>query len=318
MNTIKDNLTFTVPLTLEAHQIAQQFYEQHHHNQKKAKQVYLNTLAVYAVKFYLECLEVETDWSASDSWHPALQTLANMADLKVKNKGKLECRPVLPEAKTYQVPPEVWSDRIGYVAVRLDRALTEATLLGFVPAVAQEEIPLNQLQSPVELLEHLSQIEQPLPVKEPIQLSQWLHKLFDAGWEAVESLLEPPQAEFAFSYRSLSQTLTSTLENADTGVKRGKRLDLEREGEQVALCVELKSTASSELNISVEVYPTGEQTYLPQDLQLMVLDEAGVAVMQAQARSTKNIELKFSGSPGERFEVKVALGDVSITEAFAL
>jgi hypothetical protein len=41
------------------------------------------------------------------------------------------------------------------------------------------------------------------------------------------------------------------------------------------------------------VYPTGEQTYLPQDLQLMVLDEAGVAVMQAQARSTKNIEIKI-------------------------
>ncbi|HEY9743441.1 MAG TPA: DUF1822 family protein, partial [Coleofasciculaceae cyanobacterium] len=60
------------------------------------------------------------------------------------------------------------------------------------------------------------------------------------------------------------------------------------------------------------------QTYLPHDLQLMVLDEKGEAVMQAQARSTKNIQLKFSGEPGETFGVKVALGDVTVTEAFLI
>jgi hypothetical protein len=206
------------------------FYEQHHHNKKKPNMFYLNTLAVYAVNL-LRMLEVETDWSASDSWHPALQTLANMADLKVKNKGKLECRPVLPEAKTYQVPPEVgltdWlcgsEARPSVNRGNAPRICTSGSTRGnpFEPAPVSRRVARTPEPN-----------EQPLPVKEPIQLSQWLHKLFDAGWEA-ESLLEPPQAEFAFSYRSLSQTVTSTLENADTGVKRGKRLDLEREGEQV-------------------------------------------------------------------------------------
>jgi hypothetical protein len=307
MNSTKDYLTFTVPLTLKAHQLAQQFHERQS-NPKKAKQVYLNTLAVYAVNFYFKCLGIETDLKASDSWNLVMQTLANAADLEVKELGKLECRPVLPEAKVCQVPPEVISNRIGYVAVRLDQSLTEATLLGFVPTVATEEFPLSQLKSLEDLPEHLSQIKQPQPVKEGVQLGQWLHNVFDAGWEAVEAFFEPP-TELAFRFRSSCQT---------HGVKAGKRLSMERVGEQVNLFIGLKPTADSEMDISVEVYPADGKTHLPQDLQLMVLDEKGEAVMQAQSRSTKNIQLKFSGEPGESFGIKVALGDVSITEAFLI
>jgi hypothetical protein len=311
MNPTKDFLTFTVPLTLEAHRIAQEFHKQQS-NSKKAKQVYLNTLAVYAVNFYLQCLGIETDLEASNSWNPIMQSLANIADLEVKNLGKLECRAVLPEANVCYVPPEVLDARIGYVAVRLDQSLTEAMLLGFLPAVATEEVPLNQLKSLEDLLEHLSQLaERPVAainvVKEPIQLSQWLQNLINQGWETMEALLAPPQAELAFRFRKPVD-----------GVKRGKLLNLERVDENVALFIGLHPSADSEMDISVEVYPSGGQIYLPQDLQLMVLDEKGEAVMQAQARSTKNIQLKFSGELGESFGVKVAWGNVSVTEAFVI
>ena len=40
--------------------------------------------------------------------------------------------------------------------------------------------------------------------------------------------------------------------------------------------------------------------------------------MQAEARSTKSIILKFSGEAGENFGIKVALGNVSITENFLI
>lgn len=313
MNSLKHNFTFTVPLPLKAHQLAQQFHQQQP-NLKKAKQVYLNTLAVYAVEFYLRCLGIETNLQASESWNPALQTLANTADLQVKDLGKLECRPVLPEEQICQVPPEVWFDRIGYVAVRLDRALTQATLLGFVPTVNKEEFPLGQLKPLEELPEYLSQLQQ--PVKEGVRLSPWLHNIFEAGWEAVESLFAPPPGELAFRFRSAAQIQIPPPENPALGVKRGKRLCLERLGEEVVLCVELNPISSSKINISVEVYSTKTQSYLPQDLQLMILDEKGEAVMQAIARSTQNIQIKFSGEPGERFSVKATLGGVSVTEAF--
>lgn len=317
MNPTKDPLTFTVPLTLEAHRIAQQFY-QRQSDPRKARQVYLNTLAVYAVNFYLGCLGIETALDASDSWNPVLQTLANLADLEVKGLGKLECRPVLPNERVCQLPPEVLEDRIGYVAVQFDRSLTEATLLGFVSTVVAEEFSLAQLKLLEDLPEYLSQLAPPQSSQERIQLSQWLQNTFDAAWEAVEALFEPPQTEFAFRCRGAYLTKTSPLENSVSGVERGKLIDLERAGEQVALFVGLKPLAESEMDISIAVYPTGGQIHLPQDLQLMVLDDRGESVMQAQARSTKNILLKFSGEIGERFGIKVALGDVSITEAFQI
>lgn len=315
MNSVNDKLIFTVPIALREHQIAQQFYKQQS-NLNKAKQVYLNTLAVYAVKFYLGCLGIDTEWSSSDSWHPALQTLADTADLKVKGMGKIECRPVLPEAQSCKIPPETWFDRIGYVAVQFDRSLTQATLVGFVPTADREELPLSQLEPLANLVEHLSKLKQPLPAQEQVILSQWLHRVFAVGWEAVEALLEPPQTGLAFRFRNAAHTKTTLPDNSDSGVKRGKQLSLERLGEEVILCVELKPVVSSEMNISVEVYPTKGQSYLPQDLQLMVLDERGEAVMQAIARGTRTMQLLFSGKQGEQFSVKVALGDVSVTEAF--
>lgn len=309
MNSLKNDLT--VPLTLVAHQFAQQFYQKHSDAQK-AKQVYLNALAVYAMEFYLKCLGMETNRQVSEHWNPAIQILANIADLEVKHLGKLECRPVLPDAQICHVPPEVWSNRIGYVAVRLDRALTQATLLGFVPTVNREKVPLNELKPLEELLEHLDKLKQ--PVQEGVKLSSWLHNFFETGWETVEALFGLSQAELAFRFRS--QTIAP--ENSVSRVKRGKWLNLNRLGEEVALCVGLMPETSSKMNISVEVYPQNGQSYLPQDLQLMVLDENGEVVMQAIAKSTETIQLNFRGESGERFSVKVALGEVSITEAFLI
>jgi hypothetical protein len=72
------------------------------------------------------------------------------------------------------------------------------------------------------------------------------------------------------------------------------------------------------MDISVEVYPTGGYTRLPEDLKLMVLDEAGKSVMQADARCSEGLEFQFSGEPGEQFSVKVVLGEVSVTEEFLI
>lgn len=319
MNYPKDDLTFTVPLTLAAHQIAQQFYEHQSHS-KKAKQIYLNTLAVYAVNFYLECLGIETDLDASDSWNPAMQFLANTADLVIKNQGKLECRFLLPQEEICDIPSEVMSDRIGYVVVQLNQDLTEATLLGFTPKIVTEKLPLSQLQSLEELLGHLNsyKLRQFVQIQELVQLNQWLHHAFATGWEAVEELFKPPQAELAFNFRDSYSIKYKQKKNVAEGVKRGKLFRFKQDGEPMALIIGVKPTASLELDISVEVYPTNGQTYLPPDLHLMVLDEAGEAVMQAKARSTESIQLEFSGEPGESFGVKVALGDVSITEEFLI
>lgn len=313
----KEPLTFTVGILKPAHQIAEQFC-QHQSNLQKAEQVYLNTLAIYAVNYYLQCLGFETDWEKSDSWDSVMQTFLDVADLELKNYGKLECRPVLPNAEALYIPEEVWEERIGYVAVRLDESLEEATLLGFAETVLSQKLALSELRSLEELPEYLSQFNSLQPAKERVNLSQWLHSIFEAGWETVETIFTPPQAQLAFNIRSLSPVKTSNSSIPTNGVKRGKRFDLGgREGsEQVAVLVGLTPTPSSELDISVEVYPLAGQPYLPSDLQLMVLDERGKSVMQANAGNSESIEFQFSGEAGESFSVKVALGEFSITEEF--
>lgn len=314
MNTIDDRLTFKVPLTLKAHQLAQQFHKQQT-NSRKAKQVYLNTLAVYAVNSYLECLGITTDLENSDSWNTVMQTFANTADLVIKERGRLECIAVLPNAKFCQIPLES-QDRNGYVAIQFNQELTEATLLGFVSEITTEELSFNQLKSLEELLKHLDGLQKS-ESQEIVRLNQWLHQIFNSGWETVERLFNSSQPQLAFNFRNQSSA-QSQHNNSNYDVRRGKIFDLERNGEQMALVIGIKPTISAELDISVEVYPTNNQVYLPSDLELMVLDKSGESVMQAKARSTESIQLEFSGEAGESFGVKVALGEFSITEEFVI
>jgi hypothetical protein len=165
--------TFTVPLALKAHSQAEQF-RRYQSNPNKAKQVYLNTLAIYAVNIYLQSRGFETDWEKSYSFNPAMQTLMDVADLMVKNYGKLECRPVLPKTEVVDIPAEVFSERIGYVAVQLNESLREATVLGFADKVVQSELPISQLRSLNELPEYLNNIIS------TVNLSQWYEGIFEA------------------------------------------------------------------------------------------------------------------------------------------
>ncbi|MEA5538345.1 DUF1822 family protein [Limnoraphis robusta Tam1] len=307
-NNLMESLTFTVPLSIKTHQKADEF----RHKQldtKHAKQVYLNTLSVYAVEFYLKCMGFEPDWKSSESFDPMMQKFSDVADLNVQHLGKFECRPVLPSQQIVSIPLESMNHRRGYFAVQLNKALTEANILGFIKQVSTEEVPLNQLKSLDFFLKYASQIEN------AVKLNQWLQNTFETGWETLETLLSPPKMAWR-SRNVVSDSLTPI--NSDLGVERIKKFHLEPTGEQVGLLVRLQPRTELEMGIEVELYPTNHQVYLPQNLLLMLLDEDGETVMQAEARSTKNIQLKFSGESGEIFSVKVALGDLSVVETFVI
>ncbi len=320
MNNMIAPLTYTGPICLEARRRAEQLCRQQA-TKKKGEQVRLNTLAVFFVNSYLQCMGFETNLKASDSWNPVQQTLLDVADLEVKNLGKLECRPVLEGTRVIYVPPEVESNRIGYVAVQISQSFREATLLGFVKKASSEELVISQLQSLERFHEHLEYLRQvklaefnspSISVdKTLVSLERWFENVFELGWQSVEMLLDTQPANLALSVRSVPEA----------GVERGKLIDLgiELTGQAVVLVVSLTPQNEQEMDINVEVHPNRGQTYLPPNLQLMVLDEDGEAVMEAIARSANsNIQLQFSGSPGERFSVKVALEDVSVVENFVI
>lgn len=320
----------TVPLGREAHAIAGQFAAQQATPQK-GKRVYLNTLAVYAVHSYLKWLHIETALSQSDSWHPALQAVFDVADLVLPGVGKLDCRPVLPGETILCVPPKGTDNRIGCVAVQLSEQLDEVQLLGFVPTVNASELPeqlaIANLQPLDALLDYIPEADEvPVPTasKMPVNLSRWFQNTFEVGWQTLEALLSTEAANPAFSVRSVQQSQEIDVENPAVGVSGGKVIDLGMQlaGHPVALIVTLKpAELDEEMDIRLQVYPTGGQIYLPAGLKLLVLDDSGVPVpeLEANARSADNwIQLEFSGQPKERFSVKVAFGDISITEDFVI
>lgn len=316
----------TVPLGREAHAIAGQFAA-FQATQEKGKQVYLNTLAVYAVHSYLKWMEIETNLSQSDSWHPGLQSLSDVADLVLPGIGRLECRPVLPGEMTLHIPPQATEDRIGYVAVQFSESLDEVELLGFFRSVnaskEPQQIAITSLSFANTNLQPLDVLLDYIPEASSVNLSRWLENIFEAGWQTAEALFSPQTANPALSVRNAHQLGEINAENLAAGVKRGKLINLgiQLADNPVALMVTVTPATDEEVDIRLQVYPAGRQIYLPQGLQLSVLDENGAAVpeLEVTARTADNcIQLAFSVQPGEQFSVQLALEDVSITEDFLL
>jgi hypothetical protein len=315
----QDNFAVPLPITQAARTTAQQFANQQP-TPEKAEQVRLNTLAVWVVNDYLQMMDITTDLTASDSWNPVMRLFADVADLAMPTVGRLECRPISSFEHICSVPPETWEERVGYVVVQIDESLQEAKLLGFVPQVAREELPLSQLQPPEAFIEHLGQLRQS-PASTLVNLSQWFVGIFESGWQNLEALWNSQEPGLAYAFRSPEIFEQQTANQSDVVTRRAKLLDL---GIQIAdqplmLIVELSPQADQKTSIRLQLHPTGNQLYLPLGVQLTVLDDTGTVFLEAQARSADNyIQLQLRGDIGERFSVRVALDDISITEQFVI
>jgi hypothetical protein len=303
-----NHFVFSIPLAWDAHDLAQKSYQLT--SARHAKQIYLRTLAMYAVKYYLDCMGIEAAYNDGLS-NPALLELSHAAELKLPGLGSLECLPVLPETATVDVSPEVWGDRLAYIAVQLAQSLQTATIVGYVETVAAAPIPLERFRqnSLEDLLIYLDRLRQTQIQKQtlqslPINLSQWLQNEFQSGWQNLNALLMPEK--LAYRNRHLSSVMGQ------------KVLDLKQTDEAIELSLGLTPVDINEFNIWVGVYPTGDRTHLPVNLQLAILNQVGEAVMQVQAKTTENIQLEFSGEPGEQFSVRLTLGEVSVTEVFVI
>ena len=305
MSAITDDLEISLPITPHYRQLAADFARQQP-TSEKAEKVLLNTLAGLVVNDCLQMLGFSTELAASDSWNPAVRMAADIADIVVTGKGRLECRPIRKGEENCRIPLEVWSDRIGYVVVEIDEDLLAGKVLGFVPEVRTERVAIAQLQPIEALLRKLHETT----TNPFVNLSQWFDNIFDASWQQVESLLNPQQTQLAFSFRN-------SKAESNQGIKRGKFIEL---GDNyLALVLEIQPEYNESIDIRLMLHPTGNVTILPPSIQLTLLDELGNKLIETQARTTDNyIQLQFSGEAGERFSVKVSLGDASITEHFLI
>jgi len=315
----KDDCALKLPITQQARKTAQQFASQQP-NWEKARQVRLNTLAVWIVNDYLQMMDIGTQLTTSDSWNPVVRLCADVADLEVISVGRLECRPVSGDEQICSIPPETWEERVGYVVVQVDEALQEGRLLGFVPSIVDPELPLSHLQPPEALIEHLGQLRQ-TTARQAVNLIQWFSDVSDPLWQTVESLLSTPELRPAYTFRGMETVEKKSHQQLQAFVRRAKLINLEiyPVNQLVMLIVEITQEANQQLSIRLQLHTTSDQIHLPTGIQLTVLDEVGKVFIEAVAGKLDNyLQLKFRGESQEPFSVVVALNDFQSVENFML
>lgn len=142
------------------------------------------------------------------------------------------------------------------------------------------------------------------------KLSLWLQGVLEEGWLSFEELVAP-EANLALNMRGISETM-----------RKGKLINLgmQLENRAVALIITITSEIDDKIGILVQLYPTGKEKYLPNNLQLTLLNKAEKILQSTRSRSQDNyIQLKsFKGKPGTRFGIEVTMGDVCVKEDFEL
>jgi hypothetical protein len=242
-----------------------------------------------------------------------------------------------------QIPAEAREDRVGYVAVQLERSLKQATIIGFT-ANAVAELPLSQLRSLEEFPEFLHQLREKSNIS--VNLRRWLDRIqegvlnlkeplnpyelipnfrtigdfIEQGWQELEALLSPEELKPAFSQRGLDES-TLPFGESSSFIERGKKICLATQvtEQTILLIVRLNPQSENDTNIIVEVRPQNGQLYLPETLQVEILNEQQKAVMQATANSTnQNIRFDFNAESGEHFSIKITWRETSVIEAFEI
>jgi Protein of unknown function (DUF1822) len=296
-----DTSLISVSLGHTAHAIAKQRALQS--GPLARKRVYLSALAMVATQQYLKYLQIRAEIIQLPQ-----NTLFDFATLTLPSQGLIECRPVLPGETVLSIPHESTENRLGGVAVQLNQELSEGQILGFVESrlFDVEEISLTLLR-PIETL--LEKIGQP-KAKPTIILSHWLEDRFDQGWQRLDSLLNGLMQP-ALSYRN---------PGSSDSVSGGRLIDLgvQLKDVSVALLINLSPVQQGSVGIQAQLCAIGDG-YLPPNLTLIILDEFAQPMREAVSRSMDNlIQLAFDGEVGEKFQVKVSLGEFYMTEIFTI
>ena len=314
MNPTIEQTSFAIPLALSAHNFARKNY-QGITKTAQGKQIYLNSLAVYAVNRYLSYMGFKSNLETSDVTNLAINNFFHTADLEIKNIGKLECIPVLPGKDILEIPEEIDDQRLGVVAVSLNRELNEATILGFSPNLSTSK-PLKQLQSVEALLRYLTDLEE----TQTVHIDDWLTGKIVAGWQQLEQLLSPQQQELSFSFRTRNSAFQFRKEGVSVRQARKVDLGMQLSQESVALVMEItpQDDNNQEVDILVRVHPIGKDN-LPSQVELTVTDDSGEAILNVISRENDNwIQLAFGAESGESFSVTVALGESQVKQDFVV
>ncbi len=285
----------------------------------KGRQVYLNTLAVCAVRQYLSCVcQLDLDLRQGDSWQVELQSIMNVADLVIPNVGKIECLPVLPNTTEIQLPPETIDERIGYIVVQFSNNLNSVELLGFVASLESEIISLDRLQSLDDLVDLIY-------INRVNNLSEFLAGILGIGWKPIENLIEINPTNVTDSREfALRNPLVSAPNNSSYDSIRdftaGKTINLRANIASIPLLllIGLSQESDGRVKVKIRLHSGGRVPVLPATIKLALQTANGDVLSQVQyPRAMNFIQLpSFKLQPGTEFKIHIALDSDDLTESF--
>jgi hypothetical protein len=323
-----NQLAFMTPINQRMIQTAEKLSQQQR-NEQKTREVYLNTLAVLVVEFFCQCMGIETEFSKSYGLDNVIISLMNTASIFIKDKGLLECRPVLPKENFCEIPPEALSERIGYIVVEIDELDRQARILGFVESVINEKLPLTKLISLQDFLVYLnklqkvenyassqpdiSEIARNKPNESIVKLSKWFEGLLDNGWQSelavakdVPNILDVP--------KDISPV--NIIDKEEVG--GAKIVHLMHLSEPLLLILRQTRFSEDEIEIILRLYPTSESIFLLNGTKMILLDDENnpIPQLEKQAKASNWLQLRFRGNIGDKFKLKISQGEDSFIEDF--
>ncbi len=319
---MNDNYLSSLKIDLDrvAHATAAKFAAQQR-SIAKGRSVYLNTLAVCAMRQYLSTVcQIDCDLALGDSWHVGMQIVANVADLMIPNVGKIECVVVLPTATEVQVPAELIDERIGYVIVQFSEDLTSVELRGFIDRVTTATIAIDspEIQSIETLLDIIYE-------RQINQLQAFLAGILGTGWEPIipqsaasETLNGATNREFALRNTLSLPERTNYEPIGDFTASKVINLRANISSIPLLMMIGLSTQADGRVKVRIRIHAAGGAPMLPADLKLTLQAENGQHLSEIQYPEPMNfIQLQsFQLHPGTQFKIRVALDNSSFTESF--
>jgi Protein of unknown function (DUF1822) len=114
---------------------------------------------------------------------------------------------------------------------------------------------------------------------------------------------------------------TISPENERNWHRRIKDLGLVMQGHKLGLMVAAIPLIDGTYAILNRVYPIGIEPHLPPNVRLNLFAEDGDCICEVESRSTvmdNYIQLYFTASSGDLFNIQVSMNEDTIVEAFAI
>lgn len=138
-----------------------------------------------------------------------------------------------------------------------------------------------------------------------VKLSKWFEGVLDSGW----------QSELAIAKDVSPINVTEKEE-----VGGAKIIHLMHLSEPVLLILRQTRLSQDEIEIILRLYPASESIFLLDGVKMTLLDDENnpIPQLEKQAKASNWLQLRFRGNIGDKFTLKISLGEDSVIEKFII